>query len=162
MALKQWIFNHDFARLYLVASEKGLCGVYLRKTNAPILESLTSKVAQAQILRQAARELGDFFAGKRQDFSVPLDIEGTSFQKEVWAQLRKIPYAETWSYRDLAARVGRAKAFRAVGTANGRNPLSIIVPCHRVIAADGSLGGYSGGLALKAKLLDLERRVRGS
>lgn len=162
MTSKQWVLNHDFARLYLVASEKALRGVYLRRPAIPVLDSLDSKGPHAKVLRQAVRELEEFFAGKRQVFTVPLEFEGTPFQREVWAQLREIPYAETWSYRELAARVGREKAYRAVGTANGRNPLSIIVPCHRVIAADGGLGGYSGGLPLKVKLLELERRVRQS
>ncbi len=90
-------------------------------------------------------------------FSVPLDMEGTAFQRKVWTRLRKIPYGQTCSYKDIAKGVNHERAFRAVGTANGENPLCIIVPCHRVISSDGTLGGYSAGLSIKKRLLDLER-----
>lgn len=105
----------------------------------------------------AARQLGEYFAGTRTAFDLDLEMDGTPFQQEVWAALGQIPYAETISYRELAEAVGRPSAFRAVGSANGRNPVSIIVPCHRVIAADGTLGGYGWGLPLKQRLLDHER-----
>ena len=105
----------------------------------------------------AARQLGEYFAGTRRRFDLELDPEGAAFEKRVWMLLRDIPYGQTRSYGDLAAELGDAKLSRAVGTANGRNPLSIIVPCHRVIGADGSLTGYAGGLERKRFLLSLER-----
>ena len=112
-------------------------------------------------LREAKRQLGEYFAGERREFDLPFAPAGTPFQHRVWDALRGIPYAETLSYRELAKRVGNPAAFRAVGAANGRNPLAIVVPCHRVIGADGSLTGYGGGLPVKAALLALERRVAG-
>ncbi|MGD0880355.1 MAG: methylated-DNA--[protein]-cysteine S-methyltransferase [Acidimicrobiales bacterium] len=105
-------------------------------------------------------QLDEYFAGTRTSFDVPMWLEGTEFQRRVWAQLCAIPYGETISYGELARRVGNPKAARAVGLANGRNPMAVIVPCHRVIAADGSLGGYGGGADRKTLLLDLERANR--
>ena len=106
-----------------------------------------------------AKQLREYFDGKRRDFEIPLDVEGTEFQTKVWAALRKIPFGRTASYADIARKIGKPKAMRAVGMANGRNPVSIVVPCHRVIGADGSLTGYGGGLDRKKILLDLESRV---
>ena len=107
-------------------------------------------------LAAAARQLGEFFNGQRRHFDLPLAPSGTQFQREVWSQLAKIPYGEVRSYRDIAAAIGRPTAVRAVGAANGRNPLPIVVPCHRVIGADGSLTGFAGGLERKRQLLVLE------
>ena len=113
------------------------------------------------VLGAATAQLREYFAGERTAFDLPLDPAGTPFQLTVWAALREIPYATTLNYGQLAARVGNVKASRAVGLANGRNPLSIVVPCHRVIGANGSLTGYGGGLDRKRLLLDLERRTAG-
>jgi methylated-DNA-[protein]-cysteine S-methyltransferase len=110
-------------------------------------------------LREAARQLDEYFAGSRRTFSLDFELEGTDFQRRVWLALAEIPYGETISYGELARAVGHPNAYRAVGSANGANPLAIILPCHRVIASDGSLGGYGGGLATKQTLLDLERSV---
>jgi methylated-DNA-[protein]-cysteine S-methyltransferase len=107
----------------------------------------------------AAKQLREYFDGKRREFDLPLDVEGTDFQTKVWAALRKIPFGRTASYAEIARKIGKPKAMRAVGMANGRNPVSIVVPCHRVIGADGSLTGYGGGLDRKRILLDLESRV---
>lgn len=115
--------------------------------------------AAAHIAARAKRELAEYFVGRRRDFSVPLDVEGTAFQKKVWKALSEIPYGEVRSYGQIAKRVGNPKASRAVGSANGANPVAIIVPCHRVIAGDGSLGGFGGGLTNKTYLLSLERSV---
>jgi methylated-DNA-[protein]-cysteine S-methyltransferase len=104
-----------------------------------------------------AGQLDEYFAGDRSEFDVPLDLTGTDFQRGVWAELCAIPYGGTISYGELARRVGNPKASRAVGLANGRNPVAVIVPCHRVIAGDGTLGGYGGGMERKIHLLDLER-----
>lgn len=113
------------------------------------------------VLDDAVAQLKQYFAGERTAFDIPLDPAGTEFQKATWLQLREIPYARTINYGQLASRVGNPHASRAVGLANGRNPISIVVPCHRVIGADGSLTGYGGGLDRKRLLLDLERRVAG-
>ena len=107
-------------------------------------------------IREAARQLAEYFARTRRAFQLPLDLRGTPFQLAVWKALLRIPYGETRSYGQLAVELGHAGAARAVGTANGSNPVSIIVPCHRVIAAGGGLGGYGGGLERKRFLLDLE------
>jgi methylated-DNA-[protein]-cysteine S-methyltransferase len=111
-------------------------------------------------LAAAVDQLEAYFAGSRETFDVPLDLQGTDFQRRVWAGLLEIPYGETMSYGELARRVARPGASRAVGLANGRNPVAIIVPCHRVIGADGTLTGYGGGLDRKVWLLDHERSGR--
>lgn len=108
------------------------------------------------VLLETERQLIEYFAGKRTCFDVPLEFSGTNFQKQVWAALLTIPFGETRSYRDIAEQVGNVKAVRAVGAANGRNPISIIAPCHRVIGASGDLTGFAGGLKVKERLLVLE------
>jgi len=108
---------------------------------------------------EAMRQLHEYFAGTRSEFDLPLAPEGTPFQRSVWRQLQEIPYGETISYGELARRVRNPKASRAVGSANGANPLPIVIPCHRVIAGDGSLGGFGGGLPTKQTLLALELRT---
>jgi methylated-DNA-[protein]-cysteine S-methyltransferase len=110
--------------------------------------------------KDVASQLDAYFAGELMTFDLEMDMIGTSFQRAVWTQLSAIPYGETISYGELAGRVGNPNASRAVGLANGRNPIAIIVPCHRVIGADGSLTGYGGGLERKTWLLDLETRHR--
>ncbi len=120
--------------------------------------SSTEPVPAARVVLERAREqLLAYFAGKRRAFDVPLRPRGTPFQRRVWAALRTIPYGETKSYGELAAELGQPTAARAVGLANAKNPLPIVIPCHRVIGADGSLTGYAGGLAIKRRLLELER-----
>lgn len=111
-----------------------------------------------ELLDRAIEEVDEYFAGKRTEFSIPLAAEGTPFQREVWNALRAIPFGETRSYADVAQAIGKPRAVRAVGAANGKNPLGIVVPCHRVIGADGSLTGYAGGMSRKKFLLDLERQ----
>lgn len=108
------------------------------------------------VLARAAEQFAEYFEGRRTVFDLPLELRGTPFQVATWRALLTIRYGETISYRELAKRVGRPTAFRAVGAANGANPLAIVVPCHRVIAADGTLGGYAGGLEMKSSLLELE------
>ena len=110
------------------------------------------------LFQEATRQLREYFAGERKTFSLTLSPQGTDFQKAVWSALRKIPYGETISYKQLAERIGKPKAVRAVGAANGANPIPIIIPCHRVIGHDGSLTGFGGGLPLKKRLLELENR----
>jgi methylated-DNA-[protein]-cysteine S-methyltransferase len=108
---------------------------------------------------EAIRQLREYFAGRRTEFDLPLEPEGTAFQKSVWRGLQQIPYGETISYGELARWVGNPKASRAVGAANGKNPIPIVIPCHRVIGANGTLTGFGGGLPIKQTLLDLETRA---
>ena len=117
-------------------------------------------VKDAKPFAEAIRQLFEYFAGKRDEFDLPLAPEGTEFQQEVWRAVAAIPYGETRSYGDIARQIGRADAVRAVGAANGQNPLPIVIPCHRVIGSDGRLTGYGGGLPLKKSLLELESRQR--
>lgn len=144
--------------LSLVASDRGLAAVLWENDNparvplGPLVE-----VQGNPILVEAERQLADYFAGSRQVFDLPLDFRGTEFQKQVWAALLEIPFGEVRSYADIARAVGRSAAFRAVGAANGRNPISIIAPCHRVIGHNGALTGFAGGIEVKQCLLDLER-----
>jgi len=112
--------------------------------------------AQGEFEQRVARELEQYLAGRLKEFTFPVYAEGSEFNELVWHELEKIPYGETISYGELACRVGNPKAARAVGTANGKNPIPIVIPCHRVVATGGKLGGFGGGLPLKRKLLDLE------
>ncbi len=123
-----------------------------------VFKTIDCPVEETELIRETKRQLDEYFAGNRKDFDVPTRLNGTEFQKRVWLALRDIPYGKTASYKDIAAAVGCPKGYRAVGMANNRNPISIIYPCHRVVGSDGSLTGYGGGLDVKAKLLELERR----
>jgi methylated-DNA-[protein]-cysteine S-methyltransferase len=160
MSETQFILKTPIGPLHLVASEKGLRGIFWRKGPAPVVTSLEGADLATRILARTATQLEKYFAGTLKSFDVPLDVAGTEFQKSVWRQLQKIPYGQTCSYSDIAARINNKKAVRAVGSANGKNPISIIVPCHRVIAADGTLGGYAGGLDTNTHLLELEKNAR--
>lgn len=143
--------------LFLAASAKGLVRLEfekrVQKFDARAIQLHESKKALAPYLR----ELDEYFAGERRGFSIPLDLRGTDFQLACWQALLAIPYGETRSYAEIARAIGHPHAFRAVGMSNNRNPVAIVVPCHRVIASGGSLCGYGGGLEIKRKLLDLEQ-----
>lgn len=147
-------------RLKLVAKGKALSAI-LWENDRPGRVRLGEMREDADdpTLLEVERQLGEYFAGRRDRFDVPLEFAGTEFQKKVWGALLEIPYGQTRSYRSIAERIGHAKAVRAVGAANGRNPISIIAPCHRVIGASGSLTGFAGGLDVKARLLALERKA---
>ena len=121
---------------------------------------LTAEERETPLLQEAARQVGEYLAGGRKNFNLPLQPQGTSFQLQDWQALQTIPYGETRSYGQVAVQINRPKASRAVGMANHRNPIAIIIPCHRVIGSDGSLVGYGGGLAIKRKLLELEAAGR--
>ncbi|MDR0319186.1 MAG: methylated-DNA--[protein]-cysteine S-methyltransferase [Rickettsiales bacterium] len=140
--------NSPFGTITIVANEDALLEIHLDKRN--------KATDGNKITKQAAAELAEYFAGKRREFSVPIAPSGTDFQMSVWRGLRKIPYGKTISYQRLAANIGRAKACRAVGNANGKNTIPIIIPCHRVIAANGTIGGFSSGLCHKTTLLKIE------
>jgi methylated-DNA-[protein]-cysteine S-methyltransferase len=149
--------------MVVAASSKGVIRVGLpgeaeAKVLSPLRKCTGNSLEQGEtdILRQAKEELIEFFQGKRQKFDVPTHFEGTDFQKRVWRALMSIPYGETRSYQNIACEAGNVRAVRAVGMANNRNPIPIIVPCHRVIGKNGSLVGYGGGLQMKKRLLSLE------
>jgi len=144
--------------LWLVASHRGLTGLFWKMQNFPMMTSENAALSSSSlILKKALIELKQYLEGKRTRFKIPLDLEGTDFQKHVWAELIKIPYGKTCSYKEIAIKISNPKAVRAVGSANGKNPVCIIIPCHRVIADDGSNGGYSGGQEKKRWLLRLEQ-----
>ena len=157
MSLAYKMIHSPVGSLKLVASDKGLVAVLWQneKLSRVRLNELVEDTMHP-ILLDTERELGEYFAGKRKTFSVPLDMRGTLFQKNVWHALLAIPFGETRSYGQLAKELGNPQAMRAVGAANGRNPISIIVPCHRVIGSSGKLTGFAGGLETKAHLLNLE------
>jgi methylated-DNA-[protein]-cysteine S-methyltransferase len=139
-------------RLVLESDGDVLIGIWLpNETRVPAVSGHDAP----PVLKDTATQLEEYFAQERMEFDIPMELNGTTFQKEVWAELSKIPYGRTISYGELARRVGRPKGPRAVGQANGRNPIPIIVPCHRVVASNG-IGGYGGGLPLKRSLLAVE------
>lgn len=146
--------NSKIGPLYLVVSANFLHGIFWKEQNLP-KEKKNSP--EAMMLDKTQKQIHEYLEGQREDFDIPLMLEGTEFQKRVWAQLQKIPYGETRSYKQIATALKDPNACRAVGTANGRNPISIIVPCHRVINEGGKLGGYAGGLDIKERLLRLEK-----
>jgi methylated-DNA-[protein]-cysteine S-methyltransferase len=157
MALFYKEMDSPVGKLKLIASTNALVAV-LWERERPDRCKLGHLISDRQqpVLIEAERQLGEYFSGRRTEFDLPLEPRGSEFQQRVWRVLRKIPFGATRSYLDLAMELGSAKAVRAVGAANGKNPLSIIIPCHRVIGANGSLTGFAGGLAVKAKLLDFE------
>lgn len=147
--------------LTLIASERGLAAI-LWQDDHPLRVRLTPRVENVKhpVLLQAERQLQEYFAGTRQRFDLPLDFAGTDFQRKVWTALVAIPFGETCSYKEIAVKIGHPGAVRAVGAANGKNPISIIAPCHRVIGSNGKLTGFAGGLSVKAFLLQLEKGDR--
>ncbi|MCU4185304.1 methylated-DNA--[protein]-cysteine S-methyltransferase [Acidiferrimicrobium sp. IK] len=152
--------DSPIGRLTLVAEDGEICGLYMDLQRHRPAESTLGAPAERG-LEAAIEQLQEYFAGERQEFDLVLRPAGSAFHRQVWTALRAIPYGATESYGELAARIGRPGAARAVGLANGRNPISIIVPCHRVIGADGSLTGYGGGVERKRALLDFERTTSG-
>jgi O-6-methylguanine DNA methyltransferase len=141
----------------IISTRKGIRNIFLNKRSAQINSREATKLySDDPFMFSVFTQLKEYFNLKRKKFYVPLDIEGTEFQKKVWNALQKIPYGKTATYKDIAEAIGNVKAVRAVGRANGKNPLPIIIPCHRVIEHSGKLGGYSGGLGIKEKLLELE------
>ncbi len=158
MSLAYKKINSPVGKLTLVASDNGLVAV-LWENDRPTrvrLPELVEKKSHS-VLLEAERQLNEYFARKRRSFSVPLDMRGTHFQRSVWETLLAIPFGETRTYGQLAKQLGNPQAARAVGAANGRNPISIIVPCHRVIGSSGRLTGFAGGLEAKERLLNLEK-----
>jgi methylated-DNA-[protein]-cysteine S-methyltransferase len=147
-------------RLRLIASDSALVGIWFEQGRDAARHRGSLPEKPSSVLGRARTQLQEYFAGQRRDFDLPLDPRGTEFQLRVWQRLLKIPYGETTTYGALASELGDARASRAVGLANGSNPIPIVIPCHRVIGADGSLTGFGGGLAIKQQLLELERADR--
>lgn len=158
MELKQMKMESKIGPLYLVASANGLCRVLWEDQKVPFISvSELGTSPTGAILQKTQKQLNEYFEGKRKTFDLKLDLQGSEFQMKVWQQLLKIPYGETRSYKDIAKILKSPQASRAVGTANGKNPISLIVPCHRVINSGEGLGGYAGGLPTKTTLLNLEK-----
>lgn len=148
--------DSPIGRLSLYSDGEALNGLYMEKRQ-PEGDALPGE--NVAVLKSAARQLEEYFAGDRRDFDLHIALQGTDFQRKVWEQLQSIPCGETLSYGQLAQRIRQPSASRAVGLANGRNPVSIVIPCHRVIGADGSLTGYGGGIERKQWLLAHERNM---
>lgn len=145
--------------LRLVATDQGLSRLLFDQQTVEDMDSDGDPVDADNhpVLAAATVQLEEYFAGKRQEFDIPLDLEGTEFQRAAWSALASVPFGETRSYRQQAEAIGRPKAVRAIGAANGRNPVPIVVPCHRIVGSDGSLTGYGGGLPIKEFLLSHEQ-----
>lgn len=152
------VVDSPYGPLTLVAADGVLCGLYMTgQRHRPAEESFGERVAAGEApFPEVVRQLTAYFAGELTAFDLPVRLEGTEFQRSVWEQLVRIPYGQTWSYGELAAKLGKPNASRAVGLANGKNPVGIIVPCHRVIGASGSMTGYGGGIDRKVRLLAFE------
>jgi methylated-DNA-[protein]-cysteine S-methyltransferase len=146
-----YAYETPAGRLWLAEEDGSLTDVSFRPVGA-------AEAFETALLRDASQQLREYFKGKRQSFDLPLDARGTEFQKSVWAALRDIPYGQTRSYADIAIAIGKPTACRAVGSANNKNPIAILIPCHRVIGAGGGLAGYAGGLEIKRLLLELEQK----
>jgi methylated-DNA-[protein]-cysteine S-methyltransferase len=150
------IITSPVGKLKLVATDKALCAVLFHGDSTWMFYS--QPIARHAILDRAEQQLAEYFRGERTTFDLPMEFGGTEFQKKAWKALTKIPYGKTISYREQAKMLGDTKKARPIGQANGKNPISIIVPCHRVIGASGKLTGYGGGLSCKEYLLNLERK----
>lgn len=147
--------------IFFYETEIGIIGI--RENNKSITDIFFSKVdtndniEETDLIKECFKQLKEYFEGNRMKFDLPLDARGTEFQKKVWNELLNIPYGETKSYKDIAVAIGNEKACRAIGMANNKNPIPIIIPCHRVIGSNGKLVGYAGGLNVKEKLLNIEK-----
>lgn len=149
---KMYIYETLIGKIGIAGTHEKITDIFL---NNP--EQITGiDIEETELIRRASIQLSEYFSGERTRFDLPIEAEGSDFEKTVWNALLTIPYGETRSYGDIARQIGKPSYSRAVGRANGRNPISIIIPCHRVIGADGTLTGYGGGLELKAKLLKIE------
>ena len=160
-------FDSPLGQMVMVARNNHICRIDFETLSYQPFDSkalerkgLRIVEQETEVLAEAQRQLEEYFDGKRFEFDLPLAFEGTTFQQQAWQALREIPYGETHSYQQQAERLGDARFARAVGHANGRNPISIIVPCHRVLGKNGKLTGFASGVDKKAKLLELETRYR--
>lgn len=149
---KLFYYEAPFGKIAVAEKEGKITDLFLNPK-----ELKGYKIQETEVLKKAGKQLKEYFKGERKEFSLSLAPEGTDFMKRVWKELEKIPYGETRSYKEIAIASGSSKAYRAIGMANNRNPIAIIIPCHRVIGADKKLVGYGGGLKIKEFLLNLER-----
>ena len=148
--------------LFAASNGKAITGIYFEKQKYfPSMEGWQED-AESEPLRECARQVRQYFEGTRTAFDLPLAPEGTDFQRRVWKQIARIPFGKTITYAELASRAGAPGSARAAGAATGRNPITLVVPCHRVVGTDGSLTGYAGGLARKTRLLEIEGVLQGS
>lgn len=148
-----YFYETQFGKIGIAENGEAITNVFFKNTVQP--QEYETK--ETELLKKAAGELHEYLAGERKAFDIPLAPEGTDFEKSVWNALLAIPYAQTRSYAQVSAAIGNPKACRAVGRANGRNPISIFIPCHRVIGANGTLTGYAGGVDMKQALLQIEK-----
>lgn len=147
-----WYYDFPIGKVCISANETHITAITIGNVEGILCETT--------LIKRASKELYEYFDGKRSEFDLPIKLSGTEFQKSVWRELCKIPYGETRSYKDIAAAIDNPKASRAVGMANNRNKIIIVIPCHRVIGANGSLVGYGGGVDIKEKLLNLEKDTK--
>jgi len=149
-----WYYDYPIGEIGIIDDNGRVAGVCFADSR----DRAGFTVSKTQLLNEAAEQLSEYFNGTRRDFELPLSLQGTEFQQRVWHALRSIPYGETRSYKEIAIQIGRPRAARPVGMANNKNPIAIIIPCHRVVGHDGRLVGYGGGLHIKRYLLELEKR----
>ena len=147
------VYPSRLGDIKITYTDKAITGIELSASGFDRKQAMPSGLSESAI-----EQLNEYFTGKREEFDLPLAPSGTPFQQKVWAELKKIPYGQTRSYKDIAHAVGSDNAYRAVGMANNKNPIAIVIPCHRVIGSDGSLTGYAGGIDIKKSLLDLEAK----
>lgn len=145
-------YETNLGKIGIAEDGKGITDLYL----AEKLSSEDMNIKETPLIKETAKQLQEYLLGQRIEFDVPLSLNGTEFQKLVWNELKDVPYGKTYSYKELAQKIGKPTAARAVGMANNKNPILIIIPCHRIIGADGSLVGYAAGLEIKKQLLDME------
>lgn len=153
---KIWIYSFDVGKIYIASNGHGISRVFFKSADQKIPNEFISE--ETTVIREASKQLKEYFEGKRKKFEVPLSIKGTAFQNKVWNELKLIPYGETRTYKEIAEKINSHKACRAVGMANNKNPICIIIPCHRVIGSNKSLVGYAFGTQIKKYLLDLENK----
>jgi methylated-DNA-[protein]-cysteine S-methyltransferase len=154
-------YESPMGKMLIVATDDGLNGLYfIDQKYYRAVEAGWTRDGKHPVVRQTAREMQEYFAGKRKEFDIPLAPAGTPFQAQVWKAISSVPYGTNITYSELARRAGHPDAIRAAGTATGRNPITIIVPCHRIVGSDGSLTGYAGGLDRKRALQELESGAR--
>jgi len=151
---KIYYYDYPTGKIGIAETNGAISHILLRETNLSDYET-----AETPLIKKAKLQLDEYYAKKRTKFDLPLSLHGTEFQKSVWKALQTVKYGETASYKDIAVKIGNPKAVRAVGMANNKNPVSIVVPCHRIIGSNGSLVGYGGGLPMKEYLLDLEKKI---
>lgn len=163
------VYDFPIGPVVIEASETAITGIHMDHAKTDHVRNETDHMEnqlsmpssvqfkETELIKKAYEELNEYFSGKRRTFDLPLQAEGTEFQMQVWKALQEIPYGETCSYKEIAIKAGKPKAFRAVGGACHRNPIFIMIPCHRVIGTDGSMTGYGGGIPVKKQLLSLEK-----